>query len=364
MGKFLPARGYQLTFYYFGNNSTDGAKFRIINSDAGKHIVFHATKEYRLTRDFHLTLDRLTHLFESGGLPNCDLIHVEGGCMPEVFVPSIATKVLSGIPMIIDWVDYWHPLPPRYRLTKWVVTQFANHVTLCSSELAKVESWSGKPATVIPMGANTDTVTAFSTEEAKSCLNLPVDMPIIGFEFGSGNRREYVDFLLSAFLRLRKRMPVKLAFIGYIELHWQRWYLPYLMRRVREAGIEEDVVVTGRLAEDQLSLWLSSCDVLLMPLVDDVIDRTRFPGRFGDYMAASRPVVVSDVGDIGRYVKRWGCGSAVKWADVEGYSDAIFQLLSDRTRKEEAHYMMGRLAQHQSWESLALKLADLYDSLV
>jgi len=364
MSKFLARRGYRLDFYYLGGNDLGGLPFRVDAQDGSRLVTFHPMTVDRVTRDFRLTIDRVTHLIESGGLPRCDILQVEGSYVPEVIAPALARKFLSEVPMTVDWGDYAHPLPPRYAVTKWVMTRLADHITACTTELARLEGRSGKPTTVIPSGANVDTIAAVPIEDARRSIGLPTDIPMIGFEFGTGNRKEYVDFLVSAFARLRRRTEVKIAFIGYVNLHWQQWYVPYLRRKAKEAGIENDMIITGPLGNRDFSNWLASCDLLLMPLVDDIIDRTRFPGRFCDYMAANRPVVVSEVGDVGRYVKGWHCGLTAKWGDVDGYVDVTLDLLRDQEGKQDAALKMSSLARHLSWESIASRLADVYDSLL
>jgi glycosyltransferase involved in cell wall biosynthesis len=60
----------------------------------------------------------------------------------------------------------------------------------------------------------------------------------------------------------------------------------------------ERIVIAGFVSETELWNYCTHADALLMPLWDDDRSLTRFPTKFGQFLAAGRPIVTSRIGEI------------------------------------------------------------------
>ena len=74
--------------------------------------------------------------------------------------------------------------------------------------------------------------------------------------------------------------------------------------------------------------FLAGCHVLLSTRVGGLVARMQFPQKLADYLAAGRPVVVSDVGDQAEIVRDHDLGAVFRPEDAESLAQAISTLAS------------------------------------
>ena len=75
-----------------------------------------------------------------------------------------------------------------------------------------------------------------------------------------------------------------------------------LFREIAGAGLtEKQVIVGGYVSRQELWTLYSGAVALLAPLDDSERSRARFPWKIAEYLAAGRPVITSNVGEIPRY---------------------------------------------------------------
>jgi glycosyltransferase involved in cell wall biosynthesis len=77
---------------------------------------------------------------------------------------------------------------------------------------------------------------------------------------------------------------------------------------MEEKKARERVHLTGKIPFDDMLAGLAASDVLMSPLEPTDYNRGRFPHKFFDYLAAGRPILVSDVGDMPRLVEQYDLG--------------------------------------------------------
>jgi glycosyltransferase involved in cell wall biosynthesis len=135
--------------------------------------------------------------------------------------------------------------------------------------------------------------------------------------------------------------------------------LPRLKERVRHIGIEDQVLFTGRLPEQDLGAVLASSDVCVNPDEANTMNDISTMNKVLEYMALGRPIVQFDLhegkvsaGDASLYAKR---------NDATSLAECIVRLVDD----VEARYSMGqigiqRLTTSLSWELQIPKLLAAY----
>ena len=113
--------------------------------------------------------------------------------------------------------------------------------------------------------------------------------------------KDGVDDLIRAFGIVHREYPdYKLYLIGGFEkLYGDERYIRNL---VSGLGLDDSVVFTGRVGPDRIPALLSGASILA--LARPVNDQTRygFPTKLGEYLITGNPVVLTPVGEIGRYL--------------------------------------------------------------
>ncbi len=76
-----------------------------------------------------------------------------------------------------------------------------------------------------------------------------------------------------------------------------------LISKIKELGIENHVVFTGYLSEEKLKELQEKADILLLAKPPNRQNKYNFPTKVGEYLAAGKPILISEVGEIVRYFK-------------------------------------------------------------
>ena len=180
---------------------------------------------------------------------------------------------------------------------------------------------------VIPNGINLDEVTTeYTMEESRNILGLPHDVQIILF-FGSLVPYKGPDILLKAFRSIKKEFPkVKLIFAGRGQMHDE------LCDLSKQFGLENDVVFTGFVKEEEKPLYYKASDIFCLP-------STTMAESFGivnlEAMASGIPIVSTDLGGIPDIVKEGENGLLAKPGDYKSLVNSLLCLLRDNKLKKK-----------------------------
>jgi glycosyltransferase involved in cell wall biosynthesis len=158
-----------------------------------------------------------------------------------------------------------------------------------------------------------------ATAAAKSVLGLDPARPVVG-TVGRLESRKGHDVLLAAIDRLRgRRPPPQLVVVGEGPAGED------LRRQVRALGLGADVRFTGTL--EDVRPVLAATDVFALPSREEGMSNALM-----EAMAASRPVVATDVGGNGEVLDHGRLGLLVPPDDAMALGDAIGSLLDDPSR--------------------------------
>jgi glycosyltransferase involved in cell wall biosynthesis len=122
-----------------------------------------------------------------------------------------------------------------------------------------------------------------------------------------------------------------------------------------------NLINTGPVSIEKLSLFLSVCNVFWLPMADVSANRGRSPYKFGDYLTIGRPIVSTDVGDQADLIREHKLGLITEFSG-QSLFDAIRSLESDSESCEQFGvnaYKFARLAEN-SWEDKSKKLNEFY----
>jgi glycosyltransferase involved in cell wall biosynthesis len=136
--------------------------------------------------------------------------------------------------------------------------------------------------------------------------------------------------------------------------------LPRLRERVAALGLDDQVVLTGRLSDSDLASVLATADVCVNPDEANRMNDISTMNKIMEYMALGKPIVQFDL-----HEGRVSAGEASLYAarnDAASLGQCIVKLIDD----PEARASMGRLGARRlrsslSWESQIPRLLAAYE---
>lgn len=143
---------------------------------------------------------------------------------------------------------------------------------------------------------------------------------VIGY---AGNSQTYqgLDFLKKSFEQLiTKDARFKLALL--------------LSDYKEDQTISSNVFVVAGLPHEKVPSFLASCDVLVVPRLDNRVTRISFASKILEYMAMGKPVVSSDIGDANTVINSKENGVLYAPGDTAGFLHALEYLGSEGNRGE------------------------------
>lgn len=117
-------------------------------------------------------------------------------------------------------------------------------------------------------------------------------------------------------------------------------YTPMSRARLGERGRDERVSYHGYVGAEEMPRIQQGADVLFLPLAfhspfPEVI-RTSAPAKMGEYLAASRPILVHAPAEsfVAQYFRRHDCGLVVSTQDPDEVAQALARLRTDASLRE------------------------------
>ena len=316
------------------------------------------------------TLSRVAYLYGE----SWDIVHA-WDCRPVVILPALYARHCSrhhGGKLVIDWCDWWGrggtqaERPGRLARTLYgpVETFFeesfrmqADGTTVAGRALRDRAIQLGVPSAsimLLPGGSDTEAVHPVPGPDARSQLKMDPGEWVVGY-LGALPARE-VGLLVEALVLARGAIP-KLRFLaigvsiagsalslrGEVGTHWGDW-----------------ITDTGRVPFDQIGLYLSACDAVILPMRRNLSNSARWPSKINDYMAAGRPIVATRVGEVELLLQR-GIGVAVD-DNPRSLADGLIQLQQCPAEAQEWGARGWALAEGElNWSRITAALEEFYD---
>lgn len=330
--RLLTAKGHEPTIVT--NSKTDRLHFGFKNEN-GIQIIRTPDLFWGILRTGWDPVNILRRFFYLSDM-KFDVIHAFDN-RPTVILPALWLSRKWKCPLVSDWCDWWgrggaitqrkHKLlnllfSPVETFFEEHYRQFADHITVISEAL-KIRAIklgiSESRISIFPPMVDIQRFYPIDKAEARKRLNLTQYSHVLIF---SGFVLYDLDVILKAFQKVHEVYPkcVLLLTGGVPEAETQKIKgLPF---------INLDFI-----ADDLLNDYLGASDLCLMPLVDNLTNRARYPHKIGRYLAAGRPVVTNRVGDAGQLIADTKSGFLAP-SDSETFAATICGALSDLKRLE------------------------------
>ena len=272
--------------------------------------------------------------------------------------PNVSWPVylaLKGRRLLSDWCDLYAGAANVFHGSKimhrWDAVREAkirlkaDLVTVISDFLGKRAEGLGLPKEKIILireGVDTNYMRPFEKNAVRAKLGLPQDALLLT------TLQDGAAFppLVECVSQLRKDFAkVALYFVGRPK--------PEQKLLAEKAGLKENETFycTGFCSDEDLPRYLSAGDVAVLPMVDSLANRSRFPHKIGDYLACGLPVAVTDVGEYPALLKQEGLG--VVAAPGVAFTEALLAYLKNsEKRAEDALRSRSWVKENLDWQVL------------
>ncbi len=119
--------------------------------------------------------------------------------------------------------------------------------------------------------------------------------------------------------------------------------------------------VLSYVPNSELVSYLSTGDIGLIPIHHKLNHEISLITKFGEYMQACLPIVVSDVRTMAAEVKRLGNGEVFVAEDVEDFAAAVIKVLGDKAKYQSVYN--DKVLKERSWELQAENLVKIYNRI-
>ncbi len=298
-----------------------------------------------------------------------DLVHAFE-TRPTSLFPALYLKNQKQIPLILDWCDWFgrggsveeRPNPLIRNSLRPVETFFeerfrnrADGTTVINSVLRQKALELGVPPEsmfMLPNGADIEGVKPQSRTKIRQVMGFPLDVKILAYT-GAIFWRD-AQLMAAAFNQIHHRQPdTRLLLIGYFNINIE----PLLENPAA-------LIQIGSVNYTQLTDYIAAADIGWLPLRNSGANRGRFPMKLHDFMAAGRPVVVTDVGDLGKLVKRTSIGR-VAMDTPDHLAHETLNLLNNPLERQAMERRARNLAETEfSWPKLTAGLERFYHQVL
>jgi len=295
-----------------------------------------------------------------------DLVHAFEP-RPTTVWPALLARRRWGCPYVAECDDLWGRegiagiRGPVWRASlgrfddamERFVWSHADGIAAPSTDLVRRAQRGGLPhdrIRLVPVGADFEGIVPMPKVEMRSRYGVPAQAAVV---VHAGSTHYDAGLLAEVFVALAGLHPD-----AYLLMAGGR--LPSVERRLTRAGLQGRWKHVGFLPIEKLGEVLACGDVALMPYSDRPINRGRFPSRFGDYLAAGRPIATNPTGDAGRIVQEEGVGLAFP-EDPQAFAAGVCSLLEDHPKHEAMGRRARQLAETRySWREMAQRMDELF----
>jgi teichuronic acid biosynthesis glycosyltransferase TuaC len=233
----------------------------------------------------------------------------------------------------------------------WAVSHAARVIAASNSLRRTVVDEHGadpNKVTVIPSGVDVGRFKPIPREEAENTLGLQKGIPRVLY-VGAITRPKGLDHLLKAFASLNRALPkpAQLVLVGDGD------YARSAERLAGELGIGQQVTRVGKRPNDEIPLWMNSCDVLVLPSLSEGLGVVLI-----EAMACGKPVVATTCGGPEDIVTA-DTGILVPPADDQALAQALSDVLNHGDRFSPA-VVRQHAVDNYAYDGIAARILDLY----
>lgn len=251
-----------------------------------------------------------------------------------------------------------HTLPKKFgRLRRWVYGRVKKIVVLTAHVQREFSKVGIADVLVAPDAVDLTMFDQTLTRDAaRKALSLPTDVRLVGYV--GMFRTLGMDKGVGLLMEMIGQLPddVRLLLVGGTPAD-----IDVYTAQAQELGVLDRVLFVGRVPHTTVPTYLAACDVLVAPFPDHPHYRYAMsPMKLFEYMAAKRPMVVSDLPSLRDILDE---SMAVFFApgSIEGLVRSVSSVLNEGEKSATMAMHAYRAVQTHSWEHRALRIVSHID---
>lgn len=196
--------------------------------------------------------------------------------------------------------------------------------------------------------------TAAEIKGVKEKYNLPDEYVLY---MGTLEPRKNIPSIIEAFYQLKQQDDPQVQALKLVLAGKKGWLFESIFKKVQELGIEDDVVFTDYVAEEDKTVIYNQARIFVFPSLYE---------GFGipvlEAMAASIPVITSNVSSLPEVAGN--AGILVEPMDVSAIAQGMYKLLKDKGYCKEIVKKGHEQAEKFNWNKSADSLINIYLDLM
>jgi PEP-CTERM/exosortase A-associated glycosyltransferase len=332
---------------------------------------FETIKKFPIYREFRI-IKALQQTVLENWRDDIRLISAHSSLLNGIAAMKIAKD--KGVPVLYEVRAFWEDAAVdqgktregslRYNLTRNKETQIVNavgHVTVVCEGLKNDLLKRGVPdgkITVIPNGVDTRKFQPLAADkeiEQKYHLEGKIVFGFIGTFFYF----EGLELLISAAESLVKDNPnIQFLLVGTGHEDAS------LKAMVKDKGLEDKVIFTGRVPHDEIEKYYSVVDIFVYPRISKRITELVTPLKPLEAMAMEKIVVGSDVGGIRELIREGENGVLSKAGDSDALAEKCQEVLNHLDKMTEmAKKSRQFVMEERNWKKICERYFTVYEKL-
>jgi len=184
--------------------------------------------------------------------------------------------------------------------------------------------------------------------------NIQDDIKIILY-IGRIHKRKGIQNLISAFSNLLKEINNVILILGGPDGGYQR----NLTSQIISLGIDDKVIFTGQIDENEKNALYADGDVLVYPSLKEIFGLVPF-----EAIMCGTPVIVTDDCGCGDIIKEAKCGLTILHGDIEELTNCLKIFLNCPERSQE-YVIRGKnyIIENMDWDKIAIRLEEIYKNV-
>ena len=222
-------------------------------------------------------------------------------------------------------------------------------------ELADFYSIDPRKIAVIPCGVDLDTFRPLLKPFARRALNLD-GLPVVLY-VGRLGPEKGVEQLLEAAAIISRERPIQVVIVGGEDA--DKGEVQHLQSLSRKLGIAEMTRFHSAVEQDELPLYYSSADVLVLPSQYETFGLVA-----AEALACGLPVIASPVGAIPQLVQEGKTGFLLESSRPADLATTLVRFIDDEHLRQRLSASARPAVSGLSWSKVAERLVEEYGKLV
>lgn len=296
-----------------------------------------------------------------------DIVHFQK-CFYYAAIPSLIAGLVRRRHVHYDWDDWEikiyyysrgqnHLIGMFLHLLEVMMLFLADTVSVSSNRLREECLRCGVPPRKIFEGHVGADLEKFNPQNKGDHIRqrYAIDGPLVMY-VGQLHGGQYVElFMEAASMLFQKNSDLSFMIVG------GGYRLPELKRYSASMGLNGRLIFTEFVSHDEIPFYIAAADICVACFEKNDITECKSPLKIVEYLASGKPIVASNVGEVGRMVA--GAGILTEAGDAISLAAGIERLLKDRDLRERfSREARSHAEKKYNWSNTADSLLKAYHS--